>query len=56
MKVSIRLLPNRILFFEFMQNKHMEQSISLASEVQKCFASAKRNNRGSAAGGFPCAA
>lgn len=33
------------IIFEFMQNKHMEQSISLASEVQKCFASAKRNNR-----------
>ena len=34
------------IIFEFMQNKHMEQSISLASEVQKCFTSAKRNNRG----------
>ena len=28
------------IIFEFMQNKHMEQSISLASEVQKCFTSA----------------
>ena len=25
------------IIFEFMQNKHMEQSIHLASEVQKCF-------------------
>lgn len=30
----------------------MEQSISLASEVQKCFASAKRNNRGVRQAGF----
>lgn len=44
------------IIFEFMQNKHMEQSISLASEVQKCFTSVKRNNRGCAAGGFPCVA
>ena len=40
------------IIFEFMQNKHMEQSISLASEVQKCFASAKRNNRGVRQAGF----
>lgn len=40
------------IIFEFMQNKHMEQSISLASEVQKCFTSAKRNNRGVRQAGF----
>lgn len=40
------------IIFEFMQNKHMEQSISLASEVQKCLAAAKRNNRGVRQAGF----
>ena len=40
------------IIFEFMQNKHMEQSISLASEVQKSFTSAKRNNRGVRQAGF----
>lgn len=40
------------IIFEFMQNKHMEQSISLASEVQKCFTVAKRNNRGVRQAGF----
>ena len=40
------------IIFEFMQNKHMEQSISLASEVQKCFTSAKRTNRGVRQAGF----
>lgn len=40
------------IIFEFMQNKHMEQSISLASEVQKCFTSVKRNNRGVRQAGF----
>lgn len=34
------------IIFEFMQNKHLEQSISLASEIQKAFASAKRVDRG----------
>jgi len=34
------------IIFEFMQNKHMEQSISLASEIQKAFASNKRGDRG----------
>jgi len=34
------------IIFEFMQNKHMEQSISLASEIQKSFSSAKREDRG----------
>lgn len=40
------------IIFEFMQNKHMEQSISLASEIQKCFTSAKRTNRGVRQAGF----
>ena len=40
------------IIFEFMQNKHMEQSIHLASEVQKCFSAAKRNNRGVRQAGF----
>lgn len=40
------------IIFEFMQNKHMEQSISLASEIQKCFASAKRGDRGVRQAGF----
>ncbi|MCC8096934.1 MAG: N-acetylmuramoyl-L-alanine amidase [Tannerellaceae bacterium] len=34
------------IIFEFMQNKHMEQSISLASEIQNSFSSAKRGDRG----------
>jgi N-acetylmuramoyl-L-alanine amidase len=34
------------IIFEFMQNKHMEQSISLASEIQKAFKGTKRNDRG----------
>jgi N-acetylmuramoyl-L-alanine amidase len=34
------------IIFEFMQNKHMEQSISLASEIQKAFKGAKRSDRG----------
>ena len=34
------------IIFEFMQNKHMEQSISLASEIQKSFKGAKRVDRG----------
>jgi N-acetylmuramoyl-L-alanine amidase len=34
------------IIFEFMQNKHMEQSISLASEIQKAFKTAKRTDRG----------
>lgn len=40
------------IIFEFMQNKHMEQSISLASEVQKSFTKAKRANRGVRQAGF----
>lgn len=40
------------IIFEFMQNKHMEQSISFASEIQKCFVSAKRADRGVRQAGF----
>ena len=40
------------IIFEFMQNKHMEQSISLASEVQKYFSSVNRVNRGVRQAGF----
>ncbi|MDR1380973.1 MAG: N-acetylmuramoyl-L-alanine amidase [Tannerella sp.] len=34
------------IIFEFIQNKHMEQSISFASGIQKSFAKAQRHNRG----------
>jgi N-acetylmuramoyl-L-alanine amidase len=34
------------IIFEFIQNKHMEQSISLASEIQQSFVQARRSNRG----------
>jgi N-acetylmuramoyl-L-alanine amidase len=34
------------IIFEFIQNKHMEQSILLASEVQKSFVRSNRSNRG----------
>ncbi|MCD8264637.1 MAG: N-acetylmuramoyl-L-alanine amidase [Tannerellaceae bacterium] len=34
------------IIFEFMQNKHMEQSITLASEIQKAFKSHNRVDRG----------
>jgi N-acetylmuramoyl-L-alanine amidase len=34
------------IIFEFMQNKHMEQSISLASEIQKAFKNSRRIDRG----------
>ncbi len=34
------------IIFEFMQNKHMEQSIGLASEIQKAFKSYNRVDRG----------
>ena len=40
------------IIFEFMQNKHMEQSISLASEIQKSFKSARRVDRGVRQAGF----
>lgn len=40
------------IIFEFMQNKHMEQSVSFASEVQKEFIAAKRANRGVRQAGF----
>ncbi|GHU55836.1 N-acetylmuramoyl-L-alanine amidase [Bacteroidia bacterium] len=34
------------IMFSLMQNRHMEQSISFASEIQKSFKTAKRNDRG----------
>lgn len=34
------------IIFEFMQNKHVEQSVELASEIQKAFSSLGRANRG----------
>lgn len=34
------------IIFEFIQNKHMEQSVSLASEIQKSFVKSNRSNRG----------
>jgi N-acetylmuramoyl-L-alanine amidase len=40
------------IIFEFMQNRHMEQSISLASEIQKAFKEAKRADRGVKQGGL----
>ena len=40
------------IIFEFMQNKHMEQSILLASEIQKSFKGAKRVDRGVRQAGF----
>lgn len=40
------------IIFEYLQNTHLEQSISFASEIQKAFASAKRTNRGVRQAGF----
>jgi N-acetylmuramoyl-L-alanine amidase len=40
------------IIFEFMQNKHLEQSVSFASEIQKAFTSAKRIDRGVKQGGL----
>lgn len=40
------------IIFEFMQNKHLEQSIQFASEVQDCFTAAKRADRGVRQAGF----
>ncbi|MDL2282148.1 N-acetylmuramoyl-L-alanine amidase [Parabacteroides sp. OttesenSCG-928-G06] len=40
------------IIFEFMQNTHLEQSISLASEIQKGFVSCKRVDRGVRQAGF----
>lgn len=40
------------IIFEFMQSKHVEQSVSLASEVQKSFTTANRTNRGVRQAGF----
>ena len=34
------------IIFEFTQNKHVEQSVSFASEIQKAFVQKKRGNRG----------
>lgn len=40
------------IIFEFMQNKHMEQSVLFASEIQKAFSTAGRVNRGVRQAGF----
>ena len=40
------------IIFEFMQNKHMEQSIGFASGIQKEFVKTKRVNRGVKQGGL----
>lgn len=40
------------IIFEFMQNKHIEQSVSLASEIQKGFVGFKRSDRGVRQAGF----
>ena len=40
------------IIFEFMQNKHVEQSVALASDIQKAFTSANRVNRGVRQAGF----
>ena len=47
--------PNSIesyIMFEFLQNNNMEQSVILASDIQRAFASAKRENRGVRQAGF----
>lgn len=40
------------IIFEFMQNRHMEQSVSFASEIQKGFVKMKRTDRGVRQAGF----
>ena len=40
------------IIFEFMQNKHVEQSVELASEIQKAFTAEGRTNRGVRQGGL----
>ncbi|MDR1780656.1 MAG: N-acetylmuramoyl-L-alanine amidase [Tannerella sp.] len=40
------------IMFETLQNAHLEQSVKLASEIQKAFGSAKRLNRGVRQAGF----
>ena len=40
------------IIFEFIQSKHVEQSVSFASEVQKSFVSAHRQDRGVRQAGF----
>ena len=50
--LEVAMSENSAIFFEFMQNKHMEQSISLASEIQKSFGACKRVDRGVRQAGF----
>ena len=40
------------IIFELMQNKHLEQSVLLASQIQKSFVRSKRENRGVRQAGF----
>jgi N-acetylmuramoyl-L-alanine amidase len=40
------------IIFELMQNKHLEQSLLLASEIQKAFVNNKRGDRGVRQAGF----
>lgn len=40
------------IIFEFMQNTHLEQSVSFASEIQKGFVNVKREDRGVRQAGF----
>jgi len=40
------------IIFEFMQNRHMEQSVSFAFEIQKGFVKMKRTDRGVRQAGF----
>lgn len=40
------------IIFEFMQNKHMEQSVDFASTIQKEFVKERRGNRGVKQGGL----
>jgi len=40
------------IIFDFIQNKHMEQSVQLASEIQRSFVQINRGNRGVRQAGF----
>lgn len=40
------------IIFEFIQNKHMQQSVAFASEIQTRFASSRREDRGVRQAGF----
>ncbi len=40
------------IIFEFMQNKHMEQSVYFASEIESAFVKSKRHSRGVRQAGF----